>query len=74
MKVTHTKGGHKITGFRKLDEPLIMHANYGAIYAGVIKNDYTKQFQECHWDENGEVINRDVPKYDIDLTNPPKTN
>lgn len=63
-----TKGGHPVKNFTKLSEPIIIYSTTEMIYSGTVKNDYTKNWQECHWDKDGQVINRNVAKYDIDLS------
>ena len=66
-KQIHTKGGHLVKKFRKLKKPMVRYENYTMVYAGRILNDYTQKWQACQWDINGLVINRNVPKYDIDI-------
>lgn len=68
MEITKTIGGHEVRNFRKLDEPIVRYSNFVMVYAGDVFNDYTKKFQDCQWNEYGEVINRNVPKYDVDLS------
>jgi len=61
-----TIGSHTIKNFKRLDPREIRYGNLEQLYEGNIINDYTKKEQRCTWDELGRVVNRNLPKYDID--------
>lgn len=63
-----TIGGHEIKNFIKLKRPKKRYfGDFIEIYSGFLINDKTFKRQRCAWDINGHVINRSVPRYDIDL-------
>lgn len=68
MKIpTHTKGGHEITDFKEYvgDNPFCIDNNIK--WVGRLQNEYTKKVGSCYWNAKGEVINRGLSQYDIEL-------